>query len=506
MIMTQQVIVAKSEELHRIVDELLGIVSDAVQQQTPIHHVEKKTFETLLRAGLATVQLLVEVLGKGDVGPAYELPDGRTVQRSPRAEPRPYVSIFGPVQIERFVYAEREGQKIEFAELDARLALPDSKFSYLLQDWDQSFVMEQPFGKVKQTIEKILGLQQHVDSLEHMNREMSQQVEAFHGVQQPPPAEEEGAIFVQTGDGKGVKIRRPADAAPIQDHAHKSGPKPDRKRMATVGAVYSVNRFVRTPEEVVESLFRDPQEEHPKRDRPRPCHKHLRAMLTHTDAQGEIFDGRAVVFGWIASEMGQRNGQAHRPIVCVMDGEEALWEARDVFQEHVPMVDVLDLLHVTPRLWDAAALFHADDVDAKTKFVRERVLRILRGEVKSVICGLRRMSTTHELAGKKKKDLKKICGYFDKNQHRMRYDEYLKQGYPIASGVIEGACRYVVKDRLERTGMSWVRQGAQAMLELRCLYLTDQWDAFTNFRVERETQRLYPYRQKLKPLSWNVAA
>ena len=86
------------------------------------------------------------------------------------------------------------------------------------------------------------------------------------------------------------------------------------------------------------------------------------------------------------------------------------------------------------------------------------------------------------------------------------YGEYLKQGYPIASGVIEGACRYVVKDRLERTGMTWVRQGAQAMLELRCLYLTDLWDAFTNFRVERETQRLYPYRQKLKPLSWNIAA
>ena len=78
--------------------------------------------------------------------------------------------------------------------------------------------------------------------------------------------------------------------------------------------------------------------------------------------------------------------------------------------------------------------------------------------------------------------------------------------YPIASGVIEGACRHVVKDRLERTGMSWVRQGAQSMLKLRCLHLTGQWDTFVEFRVERETQRLYPYRQTIQPLSWQIAA
>jgi hypothetical protein len=75
----------------------------------------------------------------------------------------------------------------------------------------------------------------------------------------------------------------------------------------------------------------------------------------------------------------------------------------------------------------------------------------------------------------------------------MRYDKYLACGYPIASGVIEGACRHVVKDRLERTGMNWTIPGAEAMLELRCIYLTEQWDAFIEFRIARETQRLYPY-------------
>jgi len=297
-----------------------------------------------------------------------------------------------------------------------------------------------------------------------------------------------------------------ADAPLIRNHRHQRGPKPDRKKMATVGAVYSVDRFVRTPQEVIDSLFRDPQQERPKRERPRPCHKRMRAMLNHTNAEGDEINGRSVVFGWISDEIRARHSGSNKPIICIMDGEKALWDMRDVFQQHVPMVDILDLLHVTPRLWNAAALFYSRGSDEAEKFVRERVLRILQGHVKSVIRGLRRMATTHKLRGKKLQDLRKICRYFENNRERMRYHEYLALGYPIASGVIEGACRHIVKDRLERTGMSWSIQGAQAMLDLRCIYLTNAWDAFIEFRIEREIERLYPYRDELESLPWSIAA
>lgn len=506
MIISEELLTAKSQALHQVVDQLIAIVADGVQHNTPVHEIESKTFETLLRAGRATVQLLVDCVGDGDRGEQYQTTDGKTLQRSSQPQDRPYVSIFGSLHIRRYVYTQREGQKIEFAEVDARLALPESKFSYLLQDWDQNFAMEQPFAKVSHTIRKILGLEQHVDSLERMNRDMAQSVEAYHTEQTPPPSEEEGEIFVQTADGKGVPIRRPADAPPIEDHQHRSGPKPDRKKMATVAAVYSVDPVVRSPEEVVESLFRDPHQERPKRKRPRPCHKRMRAMLNHTDAEGNQIHGRAAVFGWMAGEMADRHRQSDKPIVNVMDGEENLWQMRDVFQAHVAMVDVLDLLHVTPRLWDAALLFHSRGSGAAKAFVRQRVLRILQGDVEGVIRGLRRMRTTHRLSGKRRQTLEKICGYFEKNRERMRYDEYLRAGYPIASGVIEGACRHVVKDRLERTGMSWVREGAQAMLELRCVYLTQEWDTYVAFRVERQTERLYPYRDSLPTIPWTVAA
>jgi hypothetical protein len=179
---------------------------------------------------------------------------------------------------------------------------------------------------------------------------------------------------------------------------------------------------------------------------------------------------------------------------------------KDFMQPDVVTVDILDLLHVTPRVWTAAHLFHPQDESAATAFVREQISRILHGQVKTVIHSLRARATRRGLPKTKKAQLEEICGYFAKHKARMRYDEYLRQGYPIASGVIEGACRHVVKDRLERTGMSWTRRGAQAMLHLRAIWTCDQWDQFDKYRIERETARLYPYRQLLGTLEWPLAA
>ena len=88
----------------------------------------------------------------------------------------------------------------------------------------------------------------------------------------------------------------------------------------------------------------------------------------------------------------------------------------------------------------------------------------------------------------------------------MRYDEYVRRGYPVASGVIEGACRHYVKDRMERSGMRWTKAGAQAMLDVRSEYLNDDWAEFQRFRIERETDRLCPHRQLLEATAWPMAA
>ena len=183
-----------------------------------------------------------------------------------------------------------------------------------------------------------------------------------------------------------------------------------------------------------------------------------------------------------------------------MDGQKSLWDTaeRDLPRDNT--VEILDLLHATPRIWEAAHLFYPRDSDQALDFVYDRVVRILQGDVRSVVSGMRQMGTKRKLRGKKREQLAKICGYLENNAHRMRYDDYLALGYPIASGVIEGACRHFVKDRMERSGMRWTIKSAQAMLDVRSTYLNGDWDTFTAYRIETETRRLYPYRELVEPI------
>jgi hypothetical protein len=195
--------------------------------------------------------------GTGDIGAELTLPDGTCLARQPETYERPYSTIFGEFTIERTAYSQGTNQKMEMP-LDARLQLPESKFSHLLQSWDQMIATEQPYGQVSRVIETIFQVAQHTDSIERMSRGMSSDAESYCWTRPAPPAAEEGEILVQSADGKGVPIRHPADTKPIEDHQPRRGPKPDRKRMATIGTVYSVDRFVRTPQQLLDALFHDP--------------------------------------------------------------------------------------------------------------------------------------------------------------------------------------------------------------------------------------------------------
>ncbi len=139
-------------------------------------------------------------------------------------------------------------------------------------------------------------------------------------------------------------------------------------------------------------------------------------------------------------------------------------------------------------------MFHAEGSDAAEAFVRERLLRVLQGKAARVVQGLR--------PGTARKNLRAVCDYLEKNLHRMKYDEYLSAGYPIASGVIEGACRHVIKDRMERAGMRWKVPGAQAMLQLRTIHANGDRERFQDSRIEQETSRLYPNKKALREAAW----
>ena len=195
------------------------------------------------------------------------------------------------------------------------------------------------------------------------------------------------------------------------------------------------------------------------------------------------------VFQHLRGEVKRRRKEG-QVLVHLSDGQTSLEGDR---KKYLPRdrktVDILDLLHVNPRLWEAAHLFHAEGSAEATAFVRGHMLRVLKGKAKEVIEDLRR--TGAKLKGAKATRLRKLCTFLEKNLHRMHYGRYLRAGYPIATGVIEGACRHVIKDRMERAGMRWKIPAAQAMQELRTINTNGDWDAFQKYRIDSENKRLY---------------
>jgi len=507
MIMAEMAAFDNVKELTAMADDLATFVRRAAVEGMAAHEAEKGVWQRVLAMGRQATGHFFQMQGDGDVGETVEMPDGEELRRLPEPHPRTYRSIFGPFVLSRRVYGSREGQRIDFVPLDARLELPESEYSYVLQDWAGALCVEHAFGRTAETLRAILGLSLAVDSLERMSRKMGESVEEFRTSLEKPPAEEEGAILVATADGKGVPMRRPADQRPVGAR-RKKGEKANKKQMATIGCVYTVDPKPRSPEDVVAALFRERPA--PRRDAScQPVAGHKRVWSSLTYEQGDMrVDAETEVFTWMAHETDSRRRQG-QPVVCLIDGQRSLWAS---CARHLPRdrVEIVDLLHVTSYLWDAAYLFHGEGSDQASAFVRDRVLRILRGEVGYVIGGLRQMATKRKgskctLSAAKQKTLTKVCNYFERNRDRMRYDEYLAAGYPIASGVIEGACRHLVKDRMERAGMRWTIDGAQAMLDLRSTHINDQWPAFQAHRIHAETRRLYPQRQLQQRLKFQLA-
>jgi hypothetical protein len=498
MMIADEIRSGKYTQIAEAAEKLDHFVTDAAQDGRSLHDVEKTALEALLAMGSRLIDSFLRLQGDGNLGPTVETQDGSTLCRSEEPQPRRIRTIFGEHAFHSYTYARGAKKKIELRPLDARMSLPEGEFSYLLEEFSQYFCVEQAFGQAQQALEKLLQQEVPVDSLERISRRVATEAKTFLEQVPTPPAKEEGKLLVLTADGKGVPMIREnvEPAVPFAQGGERRG----NRQMATVAAVYSVDAYPRTPEDVVAALFREGPR--PKRsDRPKPCHKRMVARFAqiYQDGDGTItVPGSFEALSWAAEEVRKRR-QAGQTLLRLGDGQEDLWDVgRSCLEEQYEnVIDILDVLHVSSYVWSAARAFCGKDEPAVRSFARERLLTILQGNARGVIRGLRRMATERGLSGQAAKEVATACGYFEKNLHRMRYDEYLAAGYPIASGVIEGACRHLVKDRMERSGMRWIPEGAQAMLDVRALEVSGLWDDFQEARQSADLERLHPHRQLL---------
>jgi hypothetical protein len=487
----------RSSSVVELAQSLSDTISEAARTGLPLHEVEPLIHEFVFRMGHSAMSTFIEAQGDGELGETVTTEEGTVLSRSSTPVDRPLQTVFGLFHIRGFVYARGRKKRIELRPLDARMSLPSGHASYLFEEFAQYFCVDDAFAGGSETIERVLRQSVPVDTLERINRRVGDQASEYLNELPAPPANEEGEIVVFTGDGKGVPlVQRDAKTVPIFEPEEHRG----NKRMATVAAIYSVDRYVRTPEEIVMALF-DDSDKTAKPQRPIPQGKQMLARFAtqHDFGEGlESVSGTLEAFSWASRRIADRL-RDDQPIVLLFDGQSSLWTTAECCLDPgvaERTVEILDIIHVSQYVWRAAKVFDSQR-EHQEAFARERVQRILNGDVQSVITGLKRMAALHRLDRKGQTEIATVCGYFKNNASRMKYHEYLSQGYPIATGVIEGACRHLVKDRMERSGMRWSLPAAQAMLHVRAVHKSPQRECFYTERINREQTQLHPHRQLL---------
>ena len=444
--------------------------------QLPLHEIESQQQTKGREVQRLLLQAHIERRGDGDVGPALRVPHqtGTVLYTHRRLRTRSLKTIFGPVEINRMGYSRNGAPSIY--PLDQTLALPARSFSYELQRRLVKAAVQNPFHESVAAIADLTGVSVPKRSLEEILRHAALDFDAFYQERAPEPAN--GALLVAAVDGKGIPMVKPGGAQPSVRLT--KGQKAKRKRMATVAAVFTRAPWVRTPEQVVESLFRTQRQTPAGQTPPRPENKRVWASL---------LKGKTAVIEEVAQEMQRRDPQDIKTRVALTDGERAL---QILVEGTLRVTLILDLLHVLEKLWKAAYVFHAEGSLEAELWVLDRTLRILFGNVSQVVKGIRQSVTKRGLSGAKHKTLCGVADYLYRNRARMRYDEYLAKGWPIASGPVEGACKNLIKDRMERSGMRWTEEMAEAIVQLRAIYLSGDFDRYWAFHIAKDQQRLHP--------------
>jgi hypothetical protein len=409
---------------------------------------------------------------------------------------RGLMTLFGEVTVRRLGYGAR-GEESVFP-LDGELNLPRDSYSHGLRRRLAEEVARSSFDEAVLGLERTTGGKVPKRQAEALAAKVSQDFEAFYASRGSDEPEPTLNPLVMSLDGKGIVMRwedlREATRKAAEREQPKlktrmsQGEKRNRKRMATVAALYSIERNVRG----AESIMGIKAEQDPS---PKPRARNKRVWASVQRAPHEVTEE-------VFAEALRRDPERRRPWVMLVDGHEGQLEHIHAGIEHhrVEVTLILDFIHVLEYLWKAVWCFFTPGSEEAEQWVGDRAVQILKGKASDVAAGMRRAATLRQLSAPERKPVDTCADYLLKYRDMLHYDDYLAQGLPIATGVIEGACRHLVKDRMDITGARWRLNSAEAVLKLRSLHSSGDGDAYWDFHKAQELKRNHSSRIENRPL------
>jgi hypothetical protein len=412
--------------------------------------------------------------------------EGRSRGTVERAHDRALCTVFGKLSVGRLAYRQRGCENLYPA--DASLNLPVESHSHGLRRLAAIEASRGSFDEARKAIGRATCQQLGKRQIEQLAARGARDFHAFYAQRQYTATADED-VLVLSCDGKGVVMRhdalRPqtakaATSAKLKTRLSK-GEKRNRKRMAEVGAVYQAAPAPRTTADVL------PHSEPERTDAvcgPVARDKWLTAS---------VVDNAADVVSQVFGEADRRDLAHTRTWVALVDGNNHQI-ARIQAEAQARQLDVAivcDFVHVIEYLWKAAWSFHKEGDPAAEAWVRRHAKTILDGAAKRVAATIRRAATTTGLPPAQRAGADTCARYLTNKHAYLDYPTALKAGWPIATGVIEGACRHLVKDRMDLTGARWGLQGAEAILKLRAIRSNNDFDEYWAYHLAQEHQRVH---------------
>ncbi len=438
-----------------------------------------------------TRQLLQEHLDNRGGGRALKMvrDEAGRERTQERSHERALVTTFGEVKVLRYGYGKEGLDSLH--PLDGELNLPPERYSLELRKRVALEVARGSFEEAMEAIHQTTGILVPKRQTEELAARAAVDFDEFYAAKQALSTLEETGqepILVMSVDGKGIAMRkedlREATRKASETREHKlttrlsKGEKRGAKRMATVASVYNVDRHVRSPEEV----FPRPGPNRFVLKRPKLVNKRIWASV-----EEDVDEVVAEMF----REAKSRDPKNKREWVVVVDGNKhQLRLIEEAAKAHkVKVTTIVDIIHVLEYVWTAGLALHAEGSRELEEWVHEHMLQILQGRASWVAAGMRRSATLRELSPKQREAIDRAANYLLTYKECLRYDEALTRGYPVASGVIEGTCRHLVNSRMNRSGALWSLRGADAILRLRALVKSEDFDEYWTFHETREQDR-----------------
>ena len=409
---------------------------------------------------------------------------------------RTVATVFGEVTVTRMAYRRRGAANLYPA--DAVLNLPEVKQSHGLARLAAAEAPRGSFDQAAAAITRGTGVRAGKRQLEQLAVAAAADVDAFYAGRKPPPAASD-VLLVMQYDGKGVVMRpgalREATAKAAAGSRRKlatrlsPGEKNGRKRMAELGCVYDCLPVPRAAADIIARPGKDPGAPRPPRAAPAAAGKWLTASVTE--------DIPAVITAGFAEAL-RRDPARQRTWIALVDGNKQQIEAigAEAARHGAQVTILIDFIHVLEYLWKAGwSFFEPGDPDAET-WVAAQAIKVLDGNAAQVAAGIRRRATTYGYSAREREGADTCANYLTAKRPYLDYATALKSGWPIATGVIEGACRHIVKDRMDITGARWGLDSAEAVLKLRALDSNGDFGAYWTWHLEQEQQRIYYARYK----------